>query len=138
MNPGDPQRLATWVLTHCTPEYLRDALIGDLLEQYEQRGGWWYWRQALGAVRANAVRALLSATKTNVPAAEFVGDLVTWIALGMFGLIQLPVYVELFFGETPLLRSAMGSAPVSALIVAVLMGAATAAREIRTRMARAI
>ena len=137
MSTGERQRLATWVLTRCTPEYRRESLIGDVIEQYEERGAWWLWRQALGAVRAHTIRLLLTATETRVPAAEYIGDLVMWIALGMCGLIQLPIYADLFISWTPLIRSELSIAIVSAVIGAGLIGAATTAHGLRMRAARA-
>jgi hypothetical protein len=107
------------------------------MEQYEERGGWWYWRQALGAIRAHSVQLLLTATETDVPAAEYIGDLVMWIALGIFAFIQLPIYADLFITWTPLLRSDLCTVVVSAMIGAALIGAATTVHEIRMRKARA-
>jgi hypothetical protein len=127
------QRLATWILTRCTSDYMRDALIGDLLELYEERGSWWYWRQILGAVRAHPVRLLWSAVETRVPAAAFIDDLVIGVALGMCGLIQLPIYALLFIGWTPMTRSESSIVIVSTLIGAALIAAATTVHEIRMR-----
>lgn len=136
MSRGEPQRLATWLLTRCTSDYRRDSFIGDLMEQYEERGGWWYWRQALGAVRAHTVRLFLTAAETEVPAAEYIEDIVMGIALGMFGLIQLPIYAVLLISWTPLSRSELSMTVVSTMIGAALIGAATV-HEIRMRTARA-
>jgi len=46
-----PPSCATWLLERFSDSYRRDALLGDLIEQY--RGGRsdaWYWRQALVVV----------------------------------------------------------------------------------------
>ena len=137
MSSGERQRLATWVLRRCTPDYRRDSLIGDLIEQYEERGAWWFWRQALGAVRAHTVGLILTATEREVPAAEYIGDLVMWIALGMCGVIQLPIYANLFISWTPLIRSELSITVVSGMIGADLIGAATTAHGLRIRAARA-
>jgi hypothetical protein len=135
MKSREPQRLATWVLSRCTPDYRRESLIGDLMEQYQQRGGWWYWRQALGAARAHSVRLLLTATETQVPAAEYIGDLVMWIALGMCAVIQLAIYSILVISLTPLIASEVSVVVVGALLAASLFGAVTTAHEIRIRTA---
>jgi len=133
MSAREPQRLATWVLTRCAADYERDAFIGDLIEQYQQRGGWWYWRQALGAVRAHVIRLVITATETRVQAAEFVGDLILGVALGLCALIQLPIYADLLISWTPLVRSEQKIVAGSALIGAALIAAATTAHGIRAR-----
>ena len=135
MSKAQRQRLATWLLTRCTSDYRRESLIGDLLEQYEQRGECWYWRQALHALRLHLARKLLDATERRVSVAEFIGDLALWIVLVLFSLMQFPVYVAVFFGDTPLIRSQVGLGVVSALTVLALMGAATLTHEIRSRTA---
>jgi hypothetical protein len=137
MSRGEPQRLATWLLTRCTPEHRRDSLVGDLIEQYEDRGGWWYWRQALGAVRAHAVRLLVTATESEVPAAECIEDLVVWVALAIFASIQLPIYADLFISWTSLIRSDLSIIAVSTAIASALIGAATTIQVIRAMTARA-
>ncbi len=85
MSSREPQRLATWVLTRCAPAFSREAFIGDLIEQYSKRGGWWYWRQVLSTIRVHAVTTFLAAKQTRVPAAEFVDDLIMSIALSIVG-----------------------------------------------------
>jgi hypothetical protein len=55
----NPPRLATWLLQRCVPEPHRNALIGDLVEQYRRgRRAVWYWRQALFAIITVAVSDL--------------------------------------------------------------------------------
>lgn len=58
-----PPRIATWLLERLGPDYRREALVGDLLEEYEQgRTHGWYWRQAMVAIcigRAAGLRRLL-------------------------------------------------------------------------------
>jgi hypothetical protein len=132
------QRLATWILTRCTSDYRRDSFIGDLMEQYEERGGWWYWRQVLGAVRAHSHRLLLTAAESDVAATEYIGDLILWIALGMYGVIQVSVYAMLLIGSMLPIRSNSSILAVGAMIFVALLGAATAVHEIRMRTARPI
>ena len=136
MSGVERQRVATWVLTRCAADYEREAFIGDLIEQYDERGGWWFWRQVLSAVRAHFVRLAIHATETRVQATEFIGDLIMWIALGMCALIQLPIYADLLISWTPLIRSQQSIGVISALLAGGLIGAATTAHQIRTKAAR--
>jgi signal peptidase I len=54
-----PPRLATWLLSRYSCAYRRDALIGDLAEEYDRgRAPAWYWLQALQAIAAAALKAL--------------------------------------------------------------------------------
>jgi len=137
MSGVERQRLAIWVLMRCTSDYERDSFIGDLIEQYEERGGWWFWRQILGAVRARLVGLVSTAKETRVQATEFIGDLIMWIALGMCALIQLPIYANLFISWTPLGSSEQRTVVVSVLIAGFVIGAATTAHRIRMKAARA-
>ncbi len=109
------------------------------MEQYEQRGGWWYWRQTLGAVRAHAVGHLVTAAETHAPAAQcaaYICDVVLWIVLGACGFIQLAICTALLVGRTPLTKSeASLIIAISVSIGAALIAAAVAVREIRIRMA---
>jgi len=137
VSAAERQRLATWVLTRCASDYERDSFIGDLIEQYEERGAWWYWRQALGAVRAHLIRLVVTAAETRVQATEFIGDLIMWIALGLCALVQLPIYADLIISWTPLSRSEPKIIVVSALIAAALIAAATTVHGVRARTLRA-
>lgn len=136
MSRGEPQRLATWILTRCASDYGRASFIGDLVEQYEERGGWWYWRQVLGAVRARSFMALANAMARQIPAAEFIGDLVMWIVLGTCGCMQLMICGGLLLSWTPLMNSDLGLYLGSTLVGSILIGAVAAAHEIRSRTAR--
>lgn len=52
-NPKPPP-LALWILSRLLRGARRDALIGDLCEEYQHgRTRLWYWRQALCAVAAD-------------------------------------------------------------------------------------
>ena len=70
MNQRRPPILATWLLEHLTDRYRRDALVGDLVEEYRcGRSYGWYWRQALSALFAaglNAVRRRLPGLRALV------------------------------------------------------------------------
>lgn len=62
MNPNrPPPKLAAWLLSHLAGRYRRDALIGDLAEEYRHgRSGSWYWRQVLWALAASGRHFLSS------------------------------------------------------------------------------
>ncbi len=52
-------RLATWLLEHLADRYRREALVGDLAEEFRAgRSSGWYWRQVLLALAASARRVL--------------------------------------------------------------------------------
>lgn len=133
MSAREPQRLATWILTRCTSEYRRESLLGDLMEQYQQRGPWWYWWQALGALRAHTLRLILATTENEVRVVDFVGDLVLWLALGMCALIELPIYADLIISWTPLVRSERSITAASVTMGALVVVAAITAHRLRTR-----
>jgi hypothetical protein len=134
VNAGVP-RLASWILERCIPDYRCDSFMGDLIEQYQERGVWWYWRQALHAVRAQAVRTVMTATETEVSAAEFVGDLVLWIALAICGFYQLSICALFLLRWTHIAKSDLTLFIGAALIGSTMIAAAGAAHVIRTRRA---
>ena len=46
-----PPRLATWLLLSLGSGPFADALVGDLIEEYQRgRSGYWYWRQVAMAL----------------------------------------------------------------------------------------
>jgi hypothetical protein len=48
MNVRQPPRLAVWLVSHLALSHQRDALVGDLFEEYQRgRSPAWYWKQAL-------------------------------------------------------------------------------------------
>jgi hypothetical protein len=59
MTLTDPPRLATWLLQRFACGSRGESLLGDLLEQYQQkRSSAWYWRQVITAIGASATRDL--------------------------------------------------------------------------------
>ena len=51
MTQKQPPRIATWMLKHFGSGANKDAVLGDLAEQYQQKeDGMWYWRQVLKAI----------------------------------------------------------------------------------------
>ena len=56
-----PPALATWLLQRVVPGKNKEALAGDLLEEFHRRGSVaWYWRQVLGAMFAGFSKQLRS------------------------------------------------------------------------------
>jgi hypothetical protein len=56
MNSSQPPSLATWLLERWGSGPNREALAGDLIEQYQRgRPPGWYWRQVLRAILVGAV-----------------------------------------------------------------------------------
>jgi len=54
MKPSIPPRVATWLLQRFGRPYRRDALLGDLSEEYAHgRSRGWYWRQVVCALAAH-------------------------------------------------------------------------------------
>ena len=59
MKRRPPPTFATWLLQRAGNRYQRDALIGDLLEEYGAgRSVVWYWRQVGLALLANGCERL--------------------------------------------------------------------------------
>ena len=57
MTSSKPPALATWLLEHLVMGENRQALAGDLLEQFSQRSSSaWYWRQVLAAVATGLLK----------------------------------------------------------------------------------
>jgi hypothetical protein len=55
MTRNTPPRWASWLLRHLADPYQREALAGDLHEEYlRRRSDAWYLRQACGAILARA------------------------------------------------------------------------------------
>jgi hypothetical protein len=132
MSGGQPQGLLIWLLNRCAPEYGHDSFVGDLLEQYELRGGWWCWRQALGGIRVRAIRSLLTVPGSDVPIAEYIGDLVISSSLGIFALIELRTYAEFMISRVTAARSEFSMIVVSALIGVCLLATVAVVHELRT------
>jgi hypothetical protein len=53
-----PPRLATKLLEALVSQRTSEALVGDLIEQYQRRSRGWYWRQVLTALVISARREL--------------------------------------------------------------------------------
>jgi D-alanyl-D-alanine carboxypeptidase len=58
MKPFKSVVLATWLVERLTFGPIKDAMVGDLLEEFERGGSVrWYWRQVLAAIAVGAGRA---------------------------------------------------------------------------------
>ena len=57
MSIREPPPLATWLVKHFAAGYRTESLLGDLLEEYQAgRTPGWYWREAIAALLATAMR----------------------------------------------------------------------------------
>src|SRR5258708_5043435 len=56
MRAGTPSTFATWLLETFGSERTREALSGDLIEQYRHGRRLWYWRQVLAAIVASSMK----------------------------------------------------------------------------------
>ena len=73
----DPPRLATWLLQRFAWGPRGESLVGDLLEQYQQkRSSAWYWRQVVTAILARTTSEV-AAHKLLAVRAVAVGGLVS-------------------------------------------------------------
>jgi len=78
MTTRQPPRNPTWMLKQFGSGPDNDVLLGDLAEQYQQKGGAvWYWRQALKAIPISLCREVF-AHKTIAARALLTGW-VLWI-----------------------------------------------------------
>jgi len=76
MTSKNPPRLARWILEHLTTDEQKDALSGDLLEEFRSgRSSGWYWRQVATAVIVSMTRMLR----------------INWFALAFSALWVLPL-----------------------------------------------
>lgn len=136
MRRGERQLLAIGILTLFAGEYRRESLIGDVLEQYHERGGWWYWRQVLGVVLAHPYRVFLVCKEIHAPAAEIATNLMSWLLLGLCGIFELVLCASLVLTFTSQNRSNMSLITVSFMIGAAFVCTAAAIRRLRMRRAR--
>ena len=67
MRKRSPPAVATWLLTHFASDYQRDALAGDLIEQYDLgRSRCWYWKQVVAALLVAGAQVLRPALALSV------------------------------------------------------------------------
>jgi hypothetical protein len=125
MMKRSPPGLATWLLRHFASDYQRDALVGDLIEQYHQgRGRYWYWKQVFVALVVAGARGLRPALA--VSAVRVLLRLVAESA-AVIGLVSL--FYELRRVDAP------GNFARSALIASVVLLALIASLGFRASIA---
>lgn len=135
MSTREP-RLATWILEQCASDYRCDSFLGDLIEQYPERRIWWYWRQALDAMRARAIRTVLAVTAPEGPVAGILEDQISWIVLNAYGCLQVGIFTGMLLSGTPFAKSGFALAIGAALTAGAVICAAGAGHVLRMRVAR--
>ena len=93
MKQATPPRLATWLLLWFAPRAYRDALAGDLYEEFVSLGRTrtWYWRQV-----ARSLPKLIAGWEQPVAAFLMAAAwlLVGWHFLWSFVLSQIPLKAD--------------------------------------------
>jgi len=122
MRSSRPPALATWLLEHLTMEGTKEALVGDLIEEYQhRRSAGWYWHQVLGAILASFVGGL----RAEWIIVRTIGFVIVWVySLHVFFLIVHPfrpgtrslAWMEAHGGDAMVLTL------VTLLVVAVPLG----------------
>jgi hypothetical protein len=99
MKPGNPPRLALLLLSWAAPPQYRDALAGDLAEEFVSHGRRrrWLWKQVAGSLPALlAVR--MRRSRWEEPASAFLMAaawlLVGWHLVWSFVLSQVPLKAD--------------------------------------------
>jgi hypothetical protein len=88
-----PPRLARWLLKHFGSSSDNEALLGDLAEQYVEKGRpAWYWRQAIGAILVDFFKEIRG---NKWLAAR--GLLTGWAVSIVFNKTVVPGLVDMFF-----------------------------------------
>jgi hypothetical protein len=118
-HPASPPRIATWLLKHCGVGPNHDAIIGDLVEQYQHgRSRWWFRKQVALAILcgssgylvgflAGAVGGAVSiagnVARNGPHGTSFFPDLLNPLALAMFGYVTVLFFSWVFsmFGTHP-------------------------------------
>lgn len=77
MRSSRPPVLAVWLFQHLTRREHREALAGDLLEEYSRRSDSWYWRQVIAAIAAD-FRTTLRSRRVSVALALVVCGAFPW------------------------------------------------------------
>ena len=93
MTVHQPPRVAMWLLERLGTGAVRDAIAGDLFEDYQRRrSATWYWRQAITAILLGAWRDLrghwavaagaigMGQMLISVPAAVLIDHPASWFA----------------------------------------------------------
>src|SRR5262245_110483 len=108
-----PPRLAAWFLKRLGATAVEEALIGDLLEEYQaRRSPVWYWRQVAAAIVVGALRDL-----RHHPAVP-IGAIVTGLLI-----IGTPVFL-LISTSAAALSNVPLPVPVEIIAQLIIVGAA--------------
>jgi hypothetical protein len=94
MTTNKPPAIATWLWKHfgCGPN--QDVLLGDLTEQYLQKGSsLWYWRQVLKAIPISVLKELRAHSWIAARAV-----LAGWTIWTLFIVLIYPLFTTAFFG----------------------------------------
>lgn len=93
MIPRQPPAIAAWLFKHfgCGPN--NEALLGDLAEQYRQKGRMWFWRQVLKGIPVSMATEILG---HKAIAARAIGA--GCIAWTLFVVFVYPAFTTPFFG----------------------------------------
>jgi hypothetical protein len=94
MTTNKPPAFATWLWKHfgCGPN--QNALLGDLTEQYLQKGNaLWYWRQVLKAIPISVLKEVRE--HRQIAARAIVAGLAIWT---LFIVMIYPLFTSPFFG----------------------------------------
>lgn len=118
--------VAEWVLARYAEKQRASAMMGDLLEQRERKGAWWFWRAYAGVLLAAAWRPLLAFVAAVFAAAQAWN----WLMNRQIGIWQTPVLqAEL------LVTTFLG---VSGWFVTVYSGVRYGVRDVLTQLAAVI
>jgi hypothetical protein len=131
MTIQQPPRLATWLLKHFGSTIVEDALIGDLVEEYQtRRSPFWYWRQVGAAIGIGAIRDMwqhLPVAFGAIVTGLVVAALPVWwlqhTAAASLSNVPLPVWILTVMAWLVM----FGSAVLSGWLVGVLFRAHRAA-----------
>ena len=92
-----PPLIATWLLRHFADPYRRDALLGDLHEEYERgRSTAWYWRQVSVAVLAGMISGARRKS-TDIAKLLLWWALLFWVSLATHSPVPLCFALDLSF-----------------------------------------
>jgi hypothetical protein len=119
-----PPRVATWLLKHFGSGPDKDAVLGDLAEEYSRKNSaLWYWRQTMKAIPVSFLREVRGA---GIPGARAAGIVLLTLAVAgalisdidsfwKIGLVTIlgGVFVGVFMyfrGDTP--EESVGANPI--------------------------
>lgn len=95
MSPKNPPTIATWMLEHLTPGRKKEALAGDLLEEFRrERPAAWYWRQVLVAIVVGFAEELRTQWPAIVYTTLCVIPVPAYWMLGVEKILQQPFFAR--------------------------------------------